>query len=196
MINGRILIVAALVIIANAASAQQETSVEVMKAPGTATVKGTTKVTATVQEIDPATRTVLLKGPNGKTVEVVVGDEARNFDQLKVGDVVTAVYREALTLSLKKEGNRVPSIEEHPSMERAPAGGKPGGTVGREVRIVADVVAVRPKSRTITLKGPKGDEVDLKVEDPAQFANIRKGDQVEAVYTEALAISVEPAVKK
>ncbi|EIM94388.1 hypothetical protein WQE_44743 [Paraburkholderia hospita] len=34
------------------------------------------------------------------------------------------------------------------------------------------------------------------VEDPAQLANIRKGDQVEAVYAEALAISVEPAVKK
>lgn len=35
MINGRILIIAALVIIGNAASAQLETSVEVMKAPGT-----------------------------------------------------------------------------------------------------------------------------------------------------------------
>jgi Cu/Ag efflux protein CusF len=34
------------------------------------------------------------------------------------------------------------------------------------------------------------------VKDPAQLANIRKGDQVEAVYTEAPAISVEPAVKK
>jgi Cu/Ag efflux protein CusF len=196
MINGRILIIAALVIIGNAASAQPETSVGVMKAPGTATIKGTTKVVATVQEIDPATRTVFLKGRNGKTVEVVVGDEARNFDQLKVGDVVTAVYREGLALSLKKEGNRVPSVEEHLSMQRAPAGEKPGGTVGREVRIVADVVAVHPKSRSITLKGPKGNEVELKVEDPAQFANIRKGDQVEAVYTEALAISVEPAVNK
>jgi Cu/Ag efflux protein CusF len=35
--------------------------------------------------------------------------------------------------------------------------------------------------------------VDLKVEDPAQLKNIKAGDQVEAVYTEALAIAVQPA---
>jgi Cu/Ag efflux protein CusF len=62
--------------------------------------------------------------------------------------------------------------------------------------IVADVVEVHPKNKTVTLKGPKGNTVDLVVEDPAQLANIKKGDQVEAVYTEALAISVEPAAKK
>lgn len=196
MTNAKFLIIAALVVMAPAARAQQETDVQVTKAPGTATVKGTTRVTATVQDIDPSTRTVLLKSPNGKVVEVEVGAEARNFDQLKVGDVVTTVYHESLTLNLKKEGDGIASVEERPSMERAPAGGKPGGTVGREVKIMANVVAVNPKSRTVTLKGPKGNTVDLKVEDPAQFANIKKGDQVEALYTEALAISVEPAVKK
>jgi Cu/Ag efflux protein CusF len=196
MSNAKFLVIAALVAVAPAAWAQQEANVQMSKAPGTATIKGTTRMTATVQDIDPATRTVLLKSPNGKVVEVQVGDEARNFDQLKVGDVVTAVYRESLTLNLKKEGDGITSVEEHPSMERAPAGGKPGGTLGREVKIVANVVAVNQKSRTVTLKGPKGNTLDLKVEDPAQFANIKKGDQVEAVYTEALAISVEPAVKK
>jgi Cu/Ag efflux protein CusF len=34
------------------------------------------------------------------------------------------------------------------------------------------------------------------VEDPEQMKNIKKGDQVEAVYTEAVAISVEPATRK
>jgi hypothetical protein len=195
MRSEKFLVVAALVAMAPAAWAQQETNVQVMKAPGTATIKGTTRVTATVQDIDPATRTVVLKSPNGKVVEVVVGDEARNFDQLKVGDVVTTVYREALTLNLKKKGDGISSVEEQSSMERAPVGGKPGGTVGREVKIVSNVVAVHPKSRTVTLKGPKGSTVDLVVEDPAQFSNIKKGDQVEAVYTEAIAISVEPAAK-
>jgi Cu/Ag efflux protein CusF len=196
MKNARFLIIAALVAVAPAVLAQEQSNVQVTKAPGTATIKGTRTVTATVQSIDPATRTVLLKGRNGKVVEVTVGDEARNFDQLKVGDVVTAVYREALTLNLKKKGDGIASVEENPSMERAAVGEKPGGTVGREVRIVANVVAVNAKTSTVTLKGPKGNTQDLKVEDPAQLANIKKGDQVEAVYTEALAISVEPAVKK
>ena len=50
-------------------------------------------------------------------------------------------------------------------------------------------------TQTVTLKGPK-QTVDLKVRDPAQFKLINIGDQVEANYTEALAVTVEPAAKK
>jgi hypothetical protein len=64
------------------------------------------------------------------------------------------------------------------------------------VQIVANVVAVNPKTRSVKLKGPRGNTLDLTVADPEQFANVKKGDQVESVHTEALAISVEPAAKK
>ena len=196
MTKTKYLIIAALIAVAPAAWAQQDTSVQVMKAPGSATIKGTDTVKATVLEIDADTRTVVLKTSSGRIVEVEVGEEARNFDQLKVGDIVTAVYHESLTLNLKKKGGAAPSVEETPSVERTPAGDKPGGSVGREVKIVADVVAVNPKKQTITLRGPKGNTLDLIVQDPIQFADIKKGDQVDAVYTEALAISVEPAANK
>jgi len=35
--------------------------------------------------------------------------------------------------------------------------------------------------------------VDLRVDDPEQFKLVAVGDQVEATFTEAVAISVEPA---
>jgi hypothetical protein len=57
-------------------------------------------------------------------------------------------------------------------------------------------VAVNKKASTITLKGPRGNEVELKVEDKRHFDVVKKGDQVEAVYTEAVAISVEAPAKK
>jgi hypothetical protein len=38
--------------------------------------------------------------------------------------------------------------------------------------------------------------VDVIVEDPEQMKNIRKGDQVQVVYTEAVAISVTPGMSK
>ena len=196
MKNGKFLLTAILLAVAPAAWAQPQQAVEMSKSPGHATIKGTTRITATVENIDPATRSVVLKTDHGKIVEVQVGEDARNFDQLKVGDVVTTTYRESLSLSLKKNGGAMASMEEKPTMERSPEGSKPGGALGRELTIVANVVAVHPQSRTVTLKGPKGNTVDLVVEDPKQFANIKKGDQVQAVYTEALAISVEPAVKK
>ena len=61
---------------------------------------------------------------------------------------------------------------------------------------MADVTAVDPKKKTITLKGPNGNVVVLDVHNPEQFKAVKKGDKVEAVYTEALAIKVEPAAKK
>jgi hypothetical protein len=54
------------------------------------------------------------------------------------------------------------------------------------------VVAVDAKRQVITLRGPKR-TVELKVRDPNQFKLVKVGDQVEATYTEALAVSVEPA---
>jgi Cu/Ag efflux protein CusF len=44
----------------------------------------------------------------------------------------------------------------------------------------------------VTLKGPK-QTVDLYVADPAQLKLIKVGDQIEAVYQQALAVAVEPA---
>ncbi|CAG9201250.1 conserved exported hypothetical protein [Paraburkholderia tropica] len=191
------LLAAALVIgFVQLGSVQAQTDAAVVKSPGKAAVAAKRTVTAEVLSVDPATRTVRLKREDGKTFEVQVGEEARNFDQLRIGDKVTMTYREGLSLSLKKGGGEATSVEETPSLERAPQGAKPGGTIGRQVRVVADVVGVNHKTKMVTLKGPEGDTVDLKVEDPEQLANIKKGDQVEAVYTEALAISVQPAHTK
>jgi hypothetical protein len=187
--------VVAVAAIAHTALAQPESNVEVTKGPNQTTLTGTSKITATVVGIDRETRTVTLKTPRGKVVELEVTSEARNFDRLEVGDLVTAEYRESLTLSLMKE-NTAASRTESGSAERSVEGAKPGGTLGREVTIIADVVAVDPKAHTVTLRGPKGNMADLKVEDPDRLKRIHKGDQVKAVYTEALAISVEPAARK
>ena len=188
------LVMAAVAMMARPALAQPQTSVEVTKGAGTATVTGTAKVTATVVEIDPATRTVTLKDKKGHIVDVEVGEEARNFGQIKVGDVVTIEYREAMSLSLSKtSGPR--SASEHTMEQRSSPGAKPGGTIGREITVMADVLAVNAKAKTVTLKGPHN-TVDVIVEDPEQMKNIRKGDQVQVVYTEAVAISVTPGMSK
>jgi len=63
------------------------------------------------------------------------------------------------------------------------------------VEVTADVIAVDAKTQTLTLKGPN-QTVDLKVADPAQFKLVKVGDQIQAVYTEALAVSVDLAKKK
>jgi hypothetical protein len=188
---GHWLLAATLAAVAHMAPAQPQTSVDVTKGMGNATVAATSTVTATVVAIERDTRTVTLKEKSGRVFEVQVGDEARNFDQLRVGDIVTMEYRKAMSLSLEKtSGPR--SATQQIIESRAAPGEKPGGTIGREVTVMADVMAVNAKAKSVTLKGPQGDTVDVIVEDPEQLKNIRKGDQVKVVYTEAIAISVSP----
>jgi hypothetical protein len=76
----------------------------------------------------------------------------------------------------------------------AKPGEKPAGAVGRQVTVVADVVAVDPAKQTVTLKGPQR-TVNLRIPDPEQFKRVAKGDQVEATYSQAVALAVEPAKK-
>jgi hypothetical protein len=152
-------------------------------------------MTATITAIDKATRDVTLKGPQGDEVTVTAGPEVKNFDNMKVGDPVMAQYVEALTLELKKGGGMAVARTEKEGAGGAKPGEKPAGAVGRQVTIVADVVDVNPAKQTITLRGPQR-TVELVVADPAQFKLVAKGDQVEAKYTQALAIAVEPTAKK
>jgi hypothetical protein len=60
--------------------------------PGKASIVEAAELSAKVVGIDKATRTVTLKGPKGNVVDVVAGDEVKNFDQIKLGDFVVARY--------------------------------------------------------------------------------------------------------
>lgn len=170
-------------------------SAVVASEPGKAAVVRAAEMSAQVVGIDKATRTVTLKGPKGNVVDIVAGDEVKNFDQIKVGDLVVARYVQALTLELKKTKVAAgePTVREEAA--KAKAGERPAVAGGRQVTVIAEVTAVDPQKSTITLKGPRGNEVTLDVRNPEQFKVVKKGDQVEATYTEALALSVEPAPK-
>ena len=163
--------------------------------PGKAAIVRAAEISAQVVAIDKATRTVTLKGPQGNAVDIVAGDEVKNFDQIKLGDFVVARYAQALTLELRKTKVKAgePTVREEAA--RAKPGERPAAAGVREVTAIADVIGVDPKKSTITLKGPRGNVVTLDVKNPDQFKVVKKGDQVEVTYTEALALSVEPAPK-
>lgn len=179
------------------AAAQQKPAATMETAVATAPGKGlaaqSIKTTATITAIDAASRMVKLKRQDGKEVSLVLSDEVRNFDKLKVGDRVTAEYTQALALELRKGGGGTPAVGGGEALKRSQPGQKPGGQAVREVSVLADVVEVDAKKKLVTLKGPQGNLVDLAVEDPEQLKNIKKGDQVQALYSESLAIKVEAA---
>jgi hypothetical protein len=184
--------------LAGSALAQQQSGATggavVKSEPGKATIAEAAQMSAQVVGLDKATRTVTLKGPKGNVVDIVAGDEVKNFDQIKLGDFVVARYVQALTLELMKtKGGEPVSVKE--GAARAQPGERPAAAAARQIIVLADVTAVDPKKKTITLKGPKGNVVTLDVQNPDHFKVVKKGDQVQVTYTEALAMSVEPAPK-
>ena len=154
-----------------------------------------TTVKATVQAIDLGTRVVTLKGPKGNIFDLKVGEEAKNLPQLKVGDEVVAQYYESIAVEVKKPGE--PSgVTASGALATAEPGAKPGGMVANQVTVTTTVEAIDAKKTHVTLKGPEGNSVKVKVQDPKNLKNVRVGDQVVITYTEALAISVEKPKKK
>ena len=189
-------LVCALALPASAQQAGSDTTTATKQtSPGKGTIHHERQIVATVEEVDAAKGHVTLKGPNGHVVPLTVGPEVRNLGQVKVGDKVRVRYAEALSLTLKKEGKELPSAKGKSETMRAPLGATPAGAVGEQITVVADVIAVDTKTHQVTLKGPNR-TVDMYVEDPEQLKLIKVGDQVEAVYTQAVAITVEAVAAK
>ena len=62
---------------------------------------GAVDVSATVQAINKAKRTVTLKGANGHEETVSVDPSIKEFDNLRVGDMVHVRYTEAIAISVE-----------------------------------------------------------------------------------------------
>jgi hypothetical protein len=156
----------------------------------------TAEVTATVEAINLEKRVVTLKGPEGKPFDVKVGEQAKNLPQVKVGDLVTVNYYESLAVKVFKKGEAPQFEGVTEGVATAKPGEKPGGVVVSQVTLTATVEALDKKKQTATLKGPEGKSFTVKVKDPKNMKNVKVGDEVVITYSEAMAISVEPAKKK
>ena len=159
------------------------------KKPAVAKERVTT-VKAKVEAIDLQNRVVTLKGPKGKVFDLKVGDQVKNLPQVKVGDEVVAKYYESIALKVMPPGP-AEGMKATEAVVAAKPGESPAGMVAKQVTVTATVEAIDPKKTFVTLKGPQGKVVDVKVRDPKNLENVKKGDQVVITYTEALAISVE-----
>lgn len=155
-------------------------------------------ITARVEKIDLAKREVTLKGPLGNVATLVVGPEAKRLNEVKVGDDVTVDYYIGIAAEL-----RTPTEEEKAEpfvvlegSTKAPKTSAPGGAVGRSVRVVATVEGLDRPTQTVTLKGPMGRYLTVRVQDPAILMKPRLGDTVVVTATEALAVSVEKVKAK
>ena len=151
--------------------------------------------TATVEDVDQKNRIVTLRTQDGELTPIRVGPEVRNLPQIRKGDIVTATFYESIAIKLRETPGGKPSVTVSEDMERAPVGSMPHGAVMRTTVLTAKVVAVDRKKQTVSLEGPRGGVVKLKVEDPTRLDGVDVGELVEATYREAVVISVDKPTK-
>jgi len=151
-----------------------------------------TVITATITAIDPATRSVTLAGPGGKTVIVHASDQVKNFDQLKVGDRVGAKYYESLVIEGRKASVGDNSVRAMGSTQMEDEQGQAGAMGGMQqtVTIVAKVYALDKPHGLITLRGPRGNFRTFKIKDASLLTHMTIGDNVVIKYTEAWAVTL------
>jgi Cu/Ag efflux protein CusF len=159
---------------------------------GVAGAAGKRVVRGTITNVNAQRREFTVKRASGEEVVVTAGPEVRNFDQIQVGDQLVLREVESVILSLQKAqaGKQLRERSVAETAYVAKAGDKPGIAATRETHIVADVIAVNKKDGSVTLKGASRTRV-FNLTDPTALANIKKGDQVEAVIKEGESLSIE-----
>jgi hypothetical protein len=162
--------------------------------PGKAAAVRAIEISAEVMAVDKFARVLTLKGPKGNVQDVAISPEVKNFDQIRAGDFIMVRFMQSLVLELQKtKGGQAAAASE--AVVTAKPGERPAIAGAREVQAIAKVTAVSKKDKTISLKGPRGNTVTLDVQNPDQFKVVKVGDEVMVTYTEAVAVSVEPASK-
>jgi hypothetical protein len=182
-------------VLVNGVIAKQKGSEEFEKSKPSGLKARTVKVVATVEAIDLDKRTVTLKGPQGNIFELKVQERVKNLSQVKVGDQVNVRYHEAVAIKVLEPGS-AEAKQTTTSVESAKPGEKPAGAVTKKTTMTAVIEAIDAKNQIVTFKGSEGNTIDLKVKDPKYLEKVKVGDRLTVEYTQALAVSVEPAKKK
>jgi len=147
---------------------------------------------ATVTAIDPSTRTVTLKTEGGETVDVTAGSGVKNFDQIKVGDVVKATYTESIAFQVAPKGETPGGATE--TAQRVPG----GAAVGQQVTSSFKVASVDPETNTLWVTLPNGNTKKIQVQDPEaqkRLKTLSPGNVVAVTYTKSLALQLEKLAK-
>jgi hypothetical protein len=197
-----LLLAVALLATAGAAWADQAASTTAAKPAAASkpfTKESLQQMTATVEAVSMATREVTLRGPSGQARTIKVGPEARNLDQVRVGDRVTVSYYESFTAQMRRHDKPNEGFMTAAGAVRAAPGESPGGAVAQSTASTVTINSVDTKNNTVTFHRSDGGVATIPVKSPEGrefIAKLKAGDVVDVMYTEAVAIEVAPAPKK
>ena len=185
--------IAALLLVTSAVWASHHE--EVMEKPSFSATQSMT-VTAVVDEINHETRVVTVTKTDGESLTFTASEEARNLDQVSVGDVLVAEYMETVSVEVMANDGMEPEAAQAAAMARTKKGEMPGAAAMETTIITATVEDINIEMNTFKLKGPDGTVQEYVAQNPENLKRAAVGDLVVITMTSAVAISVhEPSAE-
>jgi len=190
MRNMKFVPVAALLLTTTAVWAGDEEAM--MEKPSFSATQSMT-VSAVVDEIDHETRVVTVTKADGESLTFVASEEARNLDQVTVGDVLIAEYMETVSIEVLANDGMKPEAAQASAMARTKKGEMPGVAAMDTTIITATVEEINLEMNTFKLKGPDGTVEEYVARNPENLKRAAVGDLVVITLTSAVAITVHEA---
>ena len=159
---------------------------------GGAVVVETFTSAATVSALNTKDRKVTLEFADGKKTTFKASPDMVNYSQLQVGDKVNAVVSEQAVIWLSKNGGPPSSAAEGGAV-LTPVGAKPGGIAVATMAITATITAIDAAKGKVTLQFDTGKPQTFKVAKGTDLTGVKVGDQINAVITEGVALTVTKA---
>jgi Cu/Ag efflux protein CusF len=146
-------------------------------------------VTATIEAVDKSSRVVTLKTEAGSRLHVTAPTEMEGFNSLRVGDLVSARYFEAVVVRLARPGSPAPSSE--PAVRVMRKDRAAGSETLSERTVRATITALDMGNPLLTVKTPDGLDHTMAVTDAAQLKALKVGDVLDVTFYESRLVSVE-----
>ena len=151
----------------------------------------TSRVTAVVEAINHETREVTVKKSDGEVVTFIASEEARNLDQVAVGDIVNAEYVQTMSVEvLANEGHDEPAAGGLAVVGRTEKGDMPGMEAINSQIVTATVEEINIEANTFKLKGPDGEINEFTARNPENLKRAAVGDLVVITVTDSVAVAV------
>ena len=145
---------------------------------------------AHVSAVDSSSREITLAADDGTKTTFVAGPEVRNFDQIRVGDTVSATITERLNVFVR--GDDVdPTVTHAAVLATAPKCAKPGATLAQSYEVVAKVSAIDAANRTADRTFSNGQTKTIPVRSDVELSRYKVGDSVVIRVTEVLSVLVK-----
>jgi hypothetical protein len=145
-------------------------------------------VVATVEAVDRSRRKVTLRGPEGGTHVVTVGEDIEGFDRVDVGDEVEVQFFQDIVSEIRE-----PTAEELETPLRivdVRPEDNPGLRGMQMIHAVVTVESIDRENLLVTVRGPMGGTRTLPVIFPERLDQVEVGSTVIVTYREAMAVSL------